>query len=252
MSRAALNRSRSRVASFAAAFAVVCVALAVAGADAGRVVVLGAAAPARPSCGARMANCLVLATVTGFQTRIGNQRKPFLVGGPGRIVAWSIKLAKPRRRDTRCLTRGCTRRDSQGRKVRIRGFGKSKARLSILRPVRRAIKRGKPVFRLVARSPVERLRPFFGTTTTFTLERPIRVGRGLVVALTTPTWVPAFATNQGPSRKWRASRKKGECGADQARRARPHRVKGSLRLYGCVFRGTRLLYSATMVRRPAG
>ena len=227
-------------------------ALAVAGADAGRGGGLGAAAPATPSCGARTANCSVLATVTGFQTRIGNQRKPFLVGSPGRIVAWSIKLSKPSRRDTRCLTRGCTIRDSEGRRVRFRGFGRSKARLSILRPVRRAIKRGKPVFRLIARSPVERLRRFFGTTTTFTLERPIKVGRGLVVALTTPTWVPAFATNQSRFTKWRASRRKGECGAGQARRAKPHRVEGSLRLYGCVFKHTRLLYSATMVKRPAG
>src|SRR5918996_808304 len=90
---------------------------------------LSAAATATPSCSPD--RCLVEAKVTGFGARIGTARKPFRAPFPGRIVAWSIKLGKPDKRDADCLTNGCR----VGDRV-FEGFGgQAKARLVILKPV---------------------------------------------------------------------------------------------------------------------
>jgi hypothetical protein len=220
------------------------VALGVQRADAGRVVVLGAAKPAAPACGGS-SSCSVLASVTGFQTKIGSHEKPFRVRWPGRIVAWSIKLSRPKKRDINCFTKGCKVGD-----FRVPAFGKASARLSILKPLGKKIKRGKPLYKLVRQSPLEYLGPYFGSTTTFTLGRPLKVGTGNIVALTTPSWAPAFAIGQGGSIRWRASRKHGKCADKLAYSARPHTRVGKARLYGCSFKGTRLLYSATLVKKP--
>src|SRR4029453_7219369 len=50
-----------------------------------RVVVLGAAAPATPSC---PATCQAVGKTTGFQTSITGARNPFVVSSKGRIGAW--------------------------------------------------------------------------------------------------------------------------------------------------------------------
>jgi hypothetical protein len=54
---------------------------------AARVVVLGAAAPATPSC---PTTCQAVGKTTGFQTSITGARNPFVISFRGRIVAWSI------------------------------------------------------------------------------------------------------------------------------------------------------------------
>lgn len=209
--------------------------------SAGKVRVLGAAKPVKASC---PTECLVEARVTGFQTRIGRARKPFVVPAHGRIVAWSIKLGRPGKKHLRFFNRT---------------FGPSQARISILKPVR-VRRRGRPAklkYRLLRQSPAQSLRPFFGTITTFGLERSLPVRKGNVVALTIPTWAPAFAA-VGPAR-WRASRaptkNRGPCvlkrGLANIEAGGPHERKGSQRRYGCVYRDSRLLYTARFVRRAA-
>ena len=218
-------------------------------ADSASVRVLGAAAPASPTCTPE--DCLVEARVTGFGARIGTARKPFRAPFPGRIVAWSIKLGKPSKRDADCLSNGCRVGDSV-----FEGFGgQAKARLVILKPVVKMIKQGRPVYRLVARSPVERLTPYFSTTTTFTLERPLKVPKGAVAALAIPTWAPVWSGVTGSV--WRASRvkseKRGGCltgGGANIEAGSPQVRLGSKRRYGCTYT-SRLLYSATLVRRPS-
>src|SRR3954453_12105839 len=59
---------------------------------AARVSVLGAAAPAAPSC---PTSCQAIGKTTGFQTSITGARSPFAVPFRGRIVAWSIKTGAP-------------------------------------------------------------------------------------------------------------------------------------------------------------
>lgn len=225
-------------------------------ADAARVTVLGAGPVTKSSCPDRATDgCYVEAKVTAIQTKIAGERKPFVARGPGRIVAWSIKLGRPDAKDRRCLSEGC---------AGFKGFGgPARARLSILRPIVRDIKQGRPTYKLLAQSPVEELTAFFGTTTTFTLQRPLKIGRGQIAALTIPTWAPVFVRNLGRGNAWRASRKptkkrggcflrneQGEVVGANVKAGSPHQKIGTERSYACAYGGNRLLYSATMVRRP--
>lgn len=229
-------------------------------AGAARVDVLGAASPASSSCDPE--RCFVEAKVTGFQTRIGSKRKPFLAPYPGRVVAWSIKLGKPSKDANACFSSGC---ETDG--VRFAGFGgPARARIAILQPIRKDIRRGKPNFRILRQSRVEDLAPFFGGTATFALRKTLKIAKGQIVALTIPTWAPVFADGLASNNYWRASRRatkaRGGCtvkdseGNDigaNVRAGGPHnkrKGKSGVRYYGCVYSGNRLLYSATVVRRP--
>ena len=200
---------------------------------------LGSAGPADASC---PADCLVEARVTGFQTSIDGSSSPFVVPARGRIAAWSIKLGMPVKSDIK----GFNRR-----------FGEPKARLSILRPVRREASDGRgPRYKLLRASPVIRLRPLFGTTVNLVLRRPLKVNRGHVVALTLPTWAPAFSVGETKRSRWRASRaptsRRGDCvtkeGFANLRAGAPQQKLASRRAYKCSYRGARLLYWATFER----
>ena len=90
-----------------------------------------------------------------------------------------------------------------------------------------------------------------GQTTTFTLDAPLRVKPNNVVALTVPTWAPAFAINQSANTKWVASRKRGKCNETADILAgTPQDTPGSQRAFGCTYNTARLLYSATVVADP--
>jgi hypothetical protein len=213
-----------------------------------QVTVLGAAAPATPAC---PTSCQAVARTTGFQTRIGAGMNPFLVPYRGRIVAWSIKLGAPSTK-----VNPNTNESDVGYFNRI--FGESQARLSVLKPIQKKIKQGKPIYKLKSQSPIERLQSFFGTTTTFTLQSPLRVKPGQVVAISVPTWAPALALSQGGSSVWAASRKKQRCATsgNQERdladvlAGRSQETVGADRAYGCVYKTARILYSATVVKDP--
>ncbi len=203
--------------------------------------VLGAAKAGPASC---PENCLVEAKVTGFHTWIGRQKNPFRVPAHGKIVAWSIKLGSPAPEDRRFFTSR---------------FGAPQARISILKPLKiRKGRRTKVKYKLLRQSPVQMLQPFFGTTTTFGLSQRLKVRKGNIVALTLPTWAPAFAVGQ--SAKWRASRvptkARGPCTSKQGfanvEAGDAHTVKGSQRKYGCVYKGARLLYTARFIRTGSG
>lgn len=213
------------------------IALGIGRADAApKLAVLGAAAAAAPSC---PQDCQAIGKTTGVQLSIGKTKSPFVVPYPGKIVAWSIKLSAPT--------------DKQIEFFEEFFGGPPQARLAVLKPIQKDIKRGKPNYKLKAQSPVEDLMPFLGQTTTFQLGAPIKVKAGQVVGLTVPTWAPAFAVNLGGGTSWMASRKRQKCtkpadiqagGAQQA--------PGSTRSYGCIYKTARLLYSATVVGRPGG
>ncbi len=230
------------------AVAVFAVALAVAlgtgaAGAAPRVVVLGAATPATPSC---PDNCQAVGKTTGFQTAITGQRNPFVVPFRGRIVAWSIKTGAP-------STKPNPNNDNQSdMEFFNKTFGGTpKARIAVLKPIQKQIKVGKPIYKLKNQSPVEELSDFLGQTTTFTLDVPLRVKPGQIVALSVPTWAPAFAINQAANTKWQASRKKEKCtNTEDILAGTPQEAIGTLRSYGCVYKTARLLYSATVVADP--
>lgn len=198
-------------------------------------VILGAAKPAKASC---PQDCLVEAQVTGFQTSIGKIRDPFVVPEDGNIVAWSVKLGKPRKPDRRSFNKE---------------FGPSRARIGILRRVKGSSSPRK--YKLLRQSPGEDLGPFFGSTTTFSLTEPLAVREDDIVALTIPSWAPAFAVGQGMLTEWMASRrptsKRGGCtvngGFANVDAGSPQQKKGTQRPYGCAYDQARLLYSATFI-----
>ncbi len=198
------------------------------------VTVLGAAAPAVPSC---PDSCQAIGRTTGVQLSIGKTKSPFVVPYSGSIVAWSIKLSTPSPKQIEFFD------DFFG--------GSPSARLSVLKPVMKQVKRGKPIYRLKSQTPVEELTSFLGTTTTFALQRPLRVKQNQVVALTVPTWAPAFAVNLGGKTAWMASRKRKKCNkAADIKAGGAQQALGKDRAYGCVYKTARLLYSATVVKNP--
>lgn len=228
-----------RTATRTIAAALVCAgAVALGSASAGAApatIILGAAKPAAASC---PTDCLVEAEVTGFQTSIGSIRNPFVVPEDGELVAWSVKLGKPKKPDRRAFNKE---------------FGPSSARLAVLKQV--PGKSNPPRYKLLRQSPLEDLGPFFGSTTTFSLTAPLSVKKDNVVAMTIPSWAPALAVSQGNASKWlssrRATRKRGGCTDDEGRAnleaGDPQVKKGSQRPYGCRYQSARLLYSSTFV-----
>jgi hypothetical protein len=177
------------------------------------------------------ANCQAVGRVTGFQVLQGGKLNPYLVPRAGAVVAFSIRLGKPDAKQASFFT------DAFG--------GPPKARLSVIRRERRGKVRP---YRLVAQSEVFNLSRFLGSTPTFAFSKRLRARRGDVLALTVPTWAPAFSTELGNDDAWRASRGRGACDA-VARDAAQQRT-GGRRNYDCLYRTARLRYSATFVPDP--
>jgi hypothetical protein len=242
----ALARLHRLAIAFAVAVAAAVLAAVLGAGSAGaslRVVVLGAAAPATPSC---PTTCQAVGKTTGFQTSITGARNPFVVSFRGRVVAWSIKTGAP---STKPNPNNNNQSDYD---FFTKTFGgPPRARISVLKPVMKKIKQGKPIYKLKSQSPIEDLTQYLGQTTTFTLDAPLRVKPNNIVALTVPTWAPAFAINQSANTKWQASRKKAGCNdTDDILAGSPQDALGSLRAYGCTYNTARLLYSATVVADP--
>jgi len=210
---------------------------------AARVLVLGAAAPATPSC---PTTCQAVGKTTGFQTSIAGTRNPFVSTVRGRIVAWSIKTGAPSTKPN----------PNNNNQSDLDFFNKTfggtpKARISVLKPIMKQIKAGHQIYKLKSQSPVEDLSAYLGQTITFTLDIPLRVKPNNIVALTVPTWAPAFAINQAVNTKWQASRKRGKCNnTEDILAGTPQDALGSQRAYACTYNTARLLYSATVVADP--
>lgn len=213
-----------------------------------RVVVLGRTDTTPPaSCPGRIVNnvevvpCRVEGHVTGFQAIAGGVPRPYEAPFDGKIVAWSITLAKPSRKD------GPKTTDEVGFFNEFLG-APSKARIGILR-----LEQGTkpPRFKLVRQSPVQVLNRHFGSTVIFALDHPLTVLRGQVVALTIPTWAPMFAFNVADDNTWRGSRKPKHCSSKaHIQEGRPQQGVGKSKVYGCYYSNARLLYTATVVKKP--
>ncbi len=213
-----------------------------------RVVVLGKTTETPPpSCPGKIANnvevvpCRVEGHVTGFQVNAGGVARPYEAPFDGKLVAWSITLAKPSRVDTESTT------DEVGFFNEFLGEP-SQARIGVLRPVEGS---KPPQYKLVRQGPLERLNPHFGSTPIFALEHPLTVLRGQVVALTIPTWAPMFAFNVSAEDTWRGSRLTGHCASkEDIQGGHPQQGVGKTKTYGCYYSNARLLYTATLVKQP--
>ena len=233
----ATGRTRAAIA-FAAACLIAVVAATAWPGGAGsaplRVVVLGKTAdPPAPT--ERQAT----GRVTGFQSLSAGAIKPFKAPYTGKVISWSITLSKVRKAD------GAFFDDLFG--------SPAEARIGILKEVPDSHPKR---FKLVRQSPTETLNPYFGQTVHFALDHPLTVLEDQVVALTIPTWAPTLAVDVGSDTAWRASRLPGKCGEtpDQARielpAGHPQQKVKSKKVYACYYRGSRLLYTATLVKKP--
>jgi hypothetical protein len=182
--------------------------------------------PAVPSCPGQP--CLAVSRTTGYQVKVGATRGLMTVPQDGRIVAWTISLGKPGKKQT----------DFFDSKL----GGESQAQLTILNPRRKLRSRA------VAQGDLQTLTPFFGTTAQFALTKSIPVKKGWVVALSVPTWAPALAVGLGTDTSWRASRGRGTCDDTSTQTAQT--LPNQLAQYFCLYRTARLTYSATLVTDP--
>ncbi len=192
-----------------------------------RIVEVGQLEPqAQPSCPANP--CLAVARTTGYQAKVGEQRAPFVVPEDGKIVAWSITLARPSATQIAFFDE--------------RLGGPAAAGISILRPG------GRLSARVTGQSRVQPLASYFGQTVQFPLGRSLNVRKGYIVALTVPTWAPALAVGFGNDTSWRASRPPASCRETEQQTAQTRR--GSVTRFRCLNRTARLTYSATLVTTP--
>lgn len=188
--------------------------------------------------------------VTGFQSFADGEVQPFKAPYAGKVISWSITLAK--------VSRPTRKNPNAPNDVDFFNdlFGSpAKARLAILREVPDSHPKR---FRLVRQSPTQTLNPYFGEKVHFALDHPLTVLRNHMVALTIPTWAPALYAPDvpDPGNAWRASRLPGRCGEtpDQARielpEGHPQQRPKSEKVYACYYEGSRLIYTATMVKKP--
>src|SRR4029077_5702834 len=177
-----------------------------------RVIVLGQTSEIPPcSCPGKIVNnveitpCRVEGHVTGFQSIAEGVARPYEAPFEGKIVAWSITLAKPSTQETKETT------DEVSFFNDFLGTP-SEARIGVLRLIEGT---KPPKYKLVRQSPVEVLNPYFGSTPVFALDHPLTVLQGQIVALTVPTWAPMFAFTVSAENTWRGSRLPEHCSSKE-------------------------------------
>jgi hypothetical protein len=179
-----------------------------------------------PSC--PTSPCEVISRTTAYQARVGAQRQLFVVPKDGRIVAWSIALGTPGKKQRAFFE------ENLG--------GEARAGITVLRPGTRHYGR------VTGQSPIETLTPYFGQTVQYPLATSLDVKAGYIVALTVPTWAPALGLGLGRDSAWRASRAIDGCDDTQTQSAQTN--ARDLTQYKCAYRTARLTYSATLITTP--
>ena len=140
-----------------------------------RIIEIGQAArPNLPSCPTNP--CQAVSRTTGYQAKVGTDRGLMTAPANGKIVAWSISLGSPGRRQIRFFN------ENYG--------GASQAGISILKPGTRLF------HRVTGQSPMQSLEPYFGTTVQFPLGTALNVKKGYVIGLTVPSWAPGRQSAQ--------------------------------------------------------
>jgi len=194
----------------------------------------------RPSCPSPSGSfppkkgCQALGEVTGFQKKADGKKNLMQVPAQGKIVGWSVDLAKPDKKERDFFERVLGENAADGAPT---------ARIALLS------KADGKKYRLRAQSPRMNLNGLLGEEQTFTLNNPITAQKKWIVALTTPTWVPNFAHDYGGSDRWMASRTRKRCDGQKnlTEHSSPHTGVGSTRVYACTYNDARLLYWAYFV-----
>ena len=227
-----------------------------------------------PNCGSNFArDCTAEGKVTGYQVLAkGADARTFVVPFKGKVVAWSIQLAKPTRKD---ITENGDTHSAQLPFFNDLFGSPASARIAVLKRVQKR-KKGPPRYEMVRQGPTEILNPYFGSTVHFALSKPLNVIPKQVVGLTIPTWAPAYWKPQacnvislqgdlldpngceraGKYNSWRGSRAPDKCTLgrtgeflDNLEKSRPQQKLNSVKRYGCYYTAGRLLYTATVVAK---
>jgi hypothetical protein len=221
---------RTRIALLCATVATTAVATAAASAD---TVEIGATATpvAVPTCpsGVSKANCTIILTeTTAISTLSDGVYYPTTVKKAGRIVAYTVGLAR------------LTKADITG--LNSRYGGTSQVAITVLHPGAGRL------YTVTGESPLQHATPWFGHVVQFPLTNSLRVNPGDVVALTVPTWAPVLSIGL-PSKQfqYRASRPS-KCTTFDLQTAQL--TIGNSTSYRCFYVGTRVQYTATEVTYP--
>src|SRR3954453_18592217 len=177
-------------------------------------------------------NCQAIGGMTGFQVQIGAHKNPYVIAQPGKIVAFTVRVGKPNANQQQYFTN-------------LFG-GQPQARVTILQQIRSTHGHRVPrwTYQVVAQSEVFNLAPYLGSDPSFALSKPLSVKKGQTVAITVPTWAPAFGVGMGQDQAWRSSRSSRDCnGTAQS----AQQTVRSQHPYQCFYRTARLLYSVTLV-----
>lgn len=182
--------------------------------------------PAVPACPGKP--CLALSRTTGYQAKVGTNRGLMTIPASGRIVAWTIVLAKPGATQVKFFNKTLG--------------GPAQAGLTIL-------KVGKHLRDQVkASGPLVSLESYFGSVAQFPLATSIAVRKGDLIALTVPTWAPALQVGLAGDTSWRAARGRNKCKDTQTQTAQVN--VGDKAQYFCLYRTARLTYTATLITNP--
>lgn len=242
-----------------AALAVAGVALAVPASAPAQIIELGSIANEKlpaPSCpdsdGDGPLVCQVVTRTTAYQTKVGTKKNFMTATKDGRIVAWSVSLAKPSTDETSFFTDSGTTASGTAKAA----LGKPSAGIAVLRPGTKQ----RLYSRSVLTSPVINLEPYLGKTVQIPLEKTLPVKKGRIIALNVPSWAPILAVAGEPATtSWRGARPAKRCGGekladgtfDTAAFYLPSTVKlGSIGNYNCLYQNARLTYSVTIVTTP--
>jgi hypothetical protein len=222
-----MTRLRLALAALAAAAAAALLA-----APAGAAVLQLGLAPdkMKPGC-PEPTTCRVITKTTAYQLRNNTRKAPVRVTRGGSIVALSLRLGNPSKKEIHAFNQ------TYG--------GTPRVGVAVLRPVK-----GETLHRkLVSQSPVVRVQPYFDGVSDFPLATPLKVRAGDYIGVTVPTWAPILAVGQPSTYSWRASRDHDKCGDDFLNDP-TFLATGAEALFGCRYSTGRLTYSATEVTSP--
>jgi hypothetical protein len=186
--------------------------------------------------------CEGIGSVTGFPLVADGQKRPMNVHQNGKLVAWAIDLSRPKK----------SQRNFFGSLFKSSRYGKAPtARIAVIKH------KGTKKYKLLRQSPVVKLAGALGRKQLITLDKPLTIRKGQIVALTVPTWASNFASHISRHRnRWRGSRSRRNCSPKSsdisdirafAHNSRPQQKVGSLRGYACDYTSARLLYWAYYV-----
>lgn len=205
-------------------------ALALAPAAHGQIIEVGptdTAATGTPSC---PTNCIAVTRTTGFQQSVDGKNGAFRVPANGRIVAWTITLGDPGKKQVKFFNENYGGEAQAG--IAVLDMGK-KARAT-----------------LKSQSGLHKLTRYFGQTVQFPMANTLAVEKNDIVALTVPTWAPALAVGLPDGTAWRASRQS-ECKAQETTQEQTAQTTvGQSKQYACKYQTARLTYSVTLITNP--